>query len=593
MPLFDFVKSNLSVLDVISEYVRLKPAGSYWKGACPFHSEKDASFTVSPDKQIFYCFGCHSGGDLIAFIAKIESLTQLEALNFLIDRYNLEVPEHIKKTASKQLSGQSKENKRNFFELCSAVAEYANKNLLLNGVALKYLNDRDISEKEIKHFNVGYFSSGPRFINSFVKKMADRGVLVKDLLEVGVLMEGRSVLYSPFEERILFPIKDSVGRFCGFGGRIFNDSDQRAKYYNSKESAWFSKGKLLFGLDLAKKEMQTKNFAFLVEGYTDCVAMTKYGHLNTIATLGTACTQDHLKLLARYINTLYVLYDGDSAGQKAILRLTQLCWDVNLDLQIVKLPAKDDPASFLARNGDLDLLIKQSEDIFSFFIDSTGGQFACCSLSEKMELSQKVLLVIAKIDDAFKQELLLQRASQVMQIPMQTLQQQMVSLRGRDLNLHKDGSFDGKTDTVDVDANGQQKGVSLLEERIFSAIINSMDRAEKFFIEDDLISYFAEYVQFLLSKVKGSKDFNSFLDGLDGSDKDWVTSCSLKFESVESQDLFAQLIFHFCKQNWKKIVQDMKLKLFKANHQADELELQRLLSLFSKLKQGIQIRGLI
>ena len=244
MPIFNFLKDKLSILDVICEYVQLKQAGGYWKGPCPFHQEKEASFTVSPDKQIFYCFGCHAGGDLIAFIAKSENLSQFEAAKFLIDKYQIQVPEHF----LKKIDNHIKE-KNNYFDICKVVSIWMSKQLQNNQEVQQYLKKRFIELQQIKYFNIGYFPGGINFINRFIKEMAYSGILVKDLIDVGILMEGKSILYSPFEERIIFPIKDFIGRYCGFGGRIFKQLDQRAKYYNSKESDWFSKGKLLFGFD--------------------------------------------------------------------------------------------------------------------------------------------------------------------------------------------------------------------------------------------------------------------------------------------------------------------------------------------------------
>lgn len=592
MPLFNFIKSKLSILDIVSEYVQLKPMGNYHKGPCPFHSEKDASFTVSPDKQIFYCFGCQAGGDTISFVAKIENLTQLEAVNFLIDKYKIDIPEEIQKGNLKKLH-QQKGEKEKYFHLCEAIADYSNKKLLSNATAKEYVNKRGIDLKNIKYFNIGYFAGGVRFINNFIKDMAQQGILVKDLVSFGILMEGKNVLYSPFEERILFPIKDKIGRYLGFGGRIFKESDQRAKYYNSKENDFFSKGTLLFGLDLAKKEMQKKSQAFLVEGYTDCVAMIKHGYLNTVATLGTACTKDHLKELSRYITKLYVLYDGDQAGQKAILRLTQLCWDVNLELQIIKLPIEHDPASFLEENGNLKPLIESSVNIFTFFVESLGGNFFKSSLSEKLELSKKIIEMIVKINDPFKQELLVQRASTVMQVPIESIKKLFFKQKAN-------GSSTNASQKSPKNAT-KSSMIPLLEERIFSAIINNMGKNSVFSLEADLIPYFSDKIQILLKKLQDfnaetddeSLCFEKYLEKLDEKDRNWVIACSLKFEEPASQELFEQLIFHFCKKNWRQIVQDMKMKLLKAKQSNNTEELKKLFIRFSGLKQGMQNRGLI
>lgn len=593
MLLFDFIKSQLSVFEVISEYVQLKQAGNYYKGHCPFHTEKDASFTVSPDKQIFYCFGCQAGGDLIAFIAKAENMTQFEAVQHLIERYQITVPEEIQNQMSK--SSVNSEQKSSYFNTCNAVAKWANSQLSTNNVAKKYLTNRDITDKDIKYFDVGYFPGGTRQITKLLKEMTNVGILAKDLIEAGILHQGQSVLYSPFEERIIFPIKDSIGRYCGFGGRIFRLQDQRAKYYNSKESTWFLKGKLLFGLDLAKKEMQKISKAYLVEGYTDCLAMAKHGYKNTVATLGTACTQEHLKALSRYVKTLYVMYDGDAAGQKAILRLTQLCWDVNLELKIIKLPHNQDPASFLENNGNLEDLISQSLDIFAFFIKTLSNNFHQSPLSEKIDLSNKIVELIIKLDNKIKQEILLQQASYSLQIPFEVLKDLAKKASKSTFN-----QITRNKETRLTTQNTENKA-SILEERIFSAIINSVNREKQLTIDKDLVPYFSKYIRSMLTQLKTCTKptdspndcFKIFINKLNESDKKWVMSCSLKYEQSVSQDLFDQLIFHFCKKNWRQIVQDLKNKLRQAGNENDTKKQTELFSLFSKLKQGIKIRGLI
>ncbi|MFC1894710.1 DNA primase [Candidatus Dependentiae bacterium] len=598
MPLFNFVKNNLSILDIVKNYVQIKHMGNYYKAPCPFHSEKEASFTVSPDKQIFYCFGCQAGGDLIAFIAKIENLSQIEAVKFLIDRYQLTIPDEIKKQTPQDLI-YNNENRESHFVLHKKFAEWANKQLLNNHTAKDYLLKRNIDLKEIKYFNIGYFPGGVRLINKLLKEMSKENILAQDLIEAGILMKGQLVLYSPFEERILFPIKDNMGRYCGFGGRIFKSVDTRAKYYNSKESICFFKGKLLFGLDLAKQEMKKKSYAYLVEGYTDCVAMIRHGYVNTIATLGTSCTKDHLKLLSRFIHKLYVIYDGDQAGQKAILRLTQHCWEVNLELQIITLPEKEDPASFLGKNGNLKELIVDSIDIFNFFIKSLGQKFHKSSFSEKLELSRKIVLIIEKIQEPFKKELLLQDAATILQLPFSTLKDLMINIRNE--NKQKFNQNKQKINHLAQKDIAPKNNVPLLEERIFSAIINSIDKPKRLEIDKNLVVYFSEYMIFLIQKLNdcvikpptNGSLFDDFLSKLNNSDKNWVISCSIKYEQDVTTNLFKQLLFHFCKHNWKRIIQDMKLKISKAKKMGSEEELKNLFGVFSRLKQYFKGRGLI
>lgn len=604
--LFEFVKAQISILDIISERVQLRQAGSYWKGPCPFHSETDASFTVSPDRQIFYCFGCHASGDAVAFIAKIENLTQIEAAKFLIEQFKINVPEDLKKSANTSLDNIAE--KDTYFSMCKAVALYLHNQLLvesssqLSQTAINYLKNRGFSGESIKTFEVGYFPGGLNRVNHMVKELSRQGVLLKDLLEYGILVEGRSFLYSPFEERIIFPIKDHLGRYCGFGGRIFKQGDERPKYYNSKESDGFVKGRLLFALDVAKKEMQEKEYAFLVEGYTDCITMFQHGYKNTVATLGTACTVEHLKLLARFIKTLYVVYDGDKAGQNAILRVAEFCWGAKLDLKVVTLPAQHDPASLLCSGEGIDRYVEQAKDIFSFFVESLGGNFQQKPLSDKIALAEKIVAVIVKLDDEFKKDLVLAQAAMVMNIPFNSLKGLLERHKYKKFDAISSGFEAKEGDELDLPDQDEQSEIKLLEEKIFSAIINNEGKKSEIQVDQDLIPYFSTNIKNLLKKFEMSlqdcncetekKVFSHFIDSLDNKDRDWVIRLSMKNQDV-SQESFDLLVLRFCKVNWKQIVQGIKDEMAKAKQLNDPTRLNELLSKFLKLKEGIQSKGLI
>jgi DNA primase len=364
--------TKVSILDVVNEYTNLKQAGNYWKGHCPFHNGKTASFTVSEAKGIFYCFGCHAGGDAISFIAKIEQCSQLEAARIKIaERHGIELPaDLITKGNENTISEQIR-----YHDLVKLVALWCHEQLTKTPAALDYLLKLGITKETMRLFTLGYFPGWHLCVEELLFQILNQGFLVQDLLAAGILMESKTVLHSPFdlhsafdlhspfEERIIFPIKDPVLRFCGFGGRIFKPADERPKYYNSREHSHFNKGSMLFGLDIAKKSMQHTEQAFLVEGYTDCISMVQHGYHNTIATLGTECTLEHLKILARYIKQLYVVYDGDRAGNEAMIRLTSLCWQVSLELKVINLPDQEDPASFLSKGSSLTELIANAKSV--------------------------------------------------------------------------------------------------------------------------------------------------------------------------------------------------------------------------------------
>jgi DNA primase len=588
MSLFNAIKNQLSILDVVSQYVHLKQMGNYWKGPCPFHAEKDASFTISPDKQIFYCFGCHAAGDVIAFIAKIENLGQHEAAKFLVEQHRLTIPQEY----APEYSSQKRDEKQVYYALYQAVSLWAHKQLLQAPHAHDYLVTRGLSQESIKNFTIGYFPSGVLVLNKLIKELQQQNFLLNNLIEYSIIQEGHTGYYSPFEERIIFPIKDTLGNFCGFGGRVFQANDQRPKYYNSKESIGFSKGKLLFGFDNAKKNVQQSSYAFLVEGYLDCIVMHQYGFTQTVATLGTACTLEHLKLLARSCHTLFVLYDGDAAGHNAMLKLTQLCWETNLELKVITLPPSEDPASFLQKGNSLGAFIEQAQDIFTFFITASTQNFTQKTLSEKLTLAEKILTVIRQLDNELKQDLLLQQTAQAMGIPFESLKKNIHTpkytppVRQRVINVsNKNNETDG----------------GVLEEKIISAIINSLRSEKVLTVELALVPYFstqaqeicAAFFHFVKATDREQHSFSNFIDTLNDQQKQWIITVCMRHEALVDQEVFDQFMYFFCKNNWKTIVLAIKEDIAKAKEKNDAAMLTQLLEKLSTLKKGLIHRGLI
>ncbi|MEX0672234.1 MAG: DNA primase [Candidatus Babeliales bacterium] len=582
MSLFSFIKSNISIADVVNEYVTLKKTGIYHKGPCPFHSEKTASFTVSPHRQIFYCFGCQAGGDVIAFISKIENCSQFEAAQHLIDRYHMDVPAEFTSSKTKQEISAATDDKKRHFELCKAVADWCAYQLSKSAQAKNYLTNRGFGDASAQRYSIGYFPGGPGAVKTLIQDLGKKNFLASDLLEAHILSEGKNIMYSPFEERIIFPIKDHLGRYCAFGGRIFRPHDERAKYYNSRENNYFTKGSILFGLDQAKKPIQEQGFALLVEGYTDCIAMAQQTILNTVATLGTACTEEHLKLLARYANQLYVLYDGDNAGQKAILRLTETCWNANLELKVVCLPKGEDPASFCLKGGDIHTLIRNAQDIFRFMIDVVGKDFATKTLNEKLTTTSKLIGVINAIENPIKRDLLLSQAAIALDMPRESLAQEITA----------------QPDPTPPKQNEMQLLIEMtpLERTLFAAILMDFTLLEKvnaYFI----IDYFTPLLKEILSKLTAAYaadqmlEFPEFFDQLTEAEKLLVNRILLVSENQTQAKTFDLLIHEFHKKHWKTIVSNVKEKISSAQKAGDILEVQKLLAEFQELKKTVLRRS--
>lgn len=593
MSIFDAVKSNISILDVVREYTALKKAGSYWKGQCPFHDEKTASFTVSPHREIFYCFGCHVSGDVISFIARKEQCSPLEAARYLAERYSVQVAEEPNASIKIQ-------ERQHYYTICQVVAEWCHAQLLEHKDAYAYFQHRGITQNSIDQFMLGYFPGGSRSIKLLFDYARKHNVLQKDLHEVHIISESKNVVYSPFEERLMFPIRDHLGRYCGFGGRIFKDGDTRAKYYNSRENEFFTKGALLFGLDVAKTAIQKEEYVFIVEGYTDCIAMVQHGYSHTVATLGTACTLPHLKQLSRYADRVYVMYDGDKAGQQAMLRLTQLCWQVSMELKVINLPSGTDPFSFLTKGGSVQQLLQDARDIFIFFIDSVGKTFVHKSLAKKLEIIKALLEAISALDDPLKQDLLLQEAARTLDISFMVLKQELDRITGKDLSQgQKDTPKNqkGATDTI--------SDLLILEKKLVCAILNNASLLDKIDIQY-LITYLSRPLNdiislFSVARKRNSDDsFRCFFDTLNEKQQQYVSKLVLE-EEPQDKGSFESLYLQWQRRQWKSIVTDIKTKITQARDAGDENTMRTLLDEFAQLKQvmmqgdhsqGIKKRGL-
>lgn len=579
MNIFEFIKSKVSILDVIQEYVTLKPAGKYWKGPSPFRSERVPSFTVSPHKEIYYCFSSGQGGDVISFIANIENCTQLEAVQYLIDRYKIQVPATLEwnKTAADV-------TKKTVYEkTCDFFAQWCHTMLKNNPAAQKYLRGRGISQATIDQFTIGYCPVGEEPLKSMIASAQKSSLLLQDFLDAQLIMDGRQGLYAPFEDRIIFPIYSHLGGCCGFGGRIFKEHDTRAKYYNSHDHDYFNKSSIIFGLDVAKKTIQKKGYAFLVEGYLDCITMSQSGYTNTVATLGTACTLEHLKQLSRYAKKLYVMYDGDDAGQKAMIRLAEMCWQVNLELLIITLPPTEDPASFLMAGKNLEPLITSAPDIFEFFIEHVGSQFFTKSLQERLAALHQLLETVAQIPDPLQKDLLLHKMATTFDTSFETLR----------LQIQKKKVQPQKTLEIPEEIATKKslfEGVPPLEKKLFAAILNSEVSLEQD-DEEFILKHISPTLASLLQKHRyHNHRFDMFFNNLTEEEQTVVSNSTVEYGQDNGTHLLQKLVAEFYKQQWKILVHGVKMRLAQSGNASSEQQ-EKILLEFHELKKNIMRKG--
>jgi len=414
--IFSYIRENVDILDLVSQYVNLRPNGSYWKGLSPFKSEKTPSFTVSPAKKIFYCFSTNTGGDVIDFISKVERCTQFEAAQILINKYRLVVPKNLN-----YLKKENKEEDNLYYSICDFFAKWAHSKILKNEriyrEAFDYFINRNISVKTLQRFLIGYCPSSI-YIDDFLNLAKKDGILISDILKSGIILENNKLKNKyifTFEERIIFPILNTLGIVCGFGGRVFKQNDSRAKYINTSAHKEFSKKNILYGLSNSKKSISINKSAIIVEGYFDYLACFESGFENVVATMGTAFTENHLYFLDKIVDSVILMYDSDKAGQNAILKVIMMCWNSSLDVYIVKMPMGDDPASLYSK-GTLADYVKNKISAVDFFIDYQMTDYDNSSMKEKEGKLNLLIECIYNIKDKFKKEIIISDVSRKLRV---------------------------------------------------------------------------------------------------------------------------------------------------------------------------------
>lgn len=394
------IRERADILEVVGSYLTLTKAGQNFKGLCPFHSEKTPSFTVSPSRQMFHCFGCGEGGNVFTFLMKIDGTTFPAAVRALGEKYGIAVERETSPAARQQT-----EAKERLFSLNRQAAEFFQRTLLSDktgALAQAYLKQRGIMPETIERFSLGF---APLGWDTTLRVLTKGGTKLEDLASSGLVVPreqgqrhaGDPGFYDRFRSRVMFPIRDLQKRIIGFGGRIIDDG--QPKYLNSPETPLFSKGRTLYGLDHARDGIAEHQQIMIVEGYFDTIALHQAGVTNAVATLGTALTPEHVELIRRFATSVVLLFDPDTAGIRAALRSMDLFLGSGLSVQVGSLPAGDDPDTFIrARGADaFTALISQAPSLLEFTV---RGSLKCGrngSIEDRVRSVEEVMALLQKL----------------------------------------------------------------------------------------------------------------------------------------------------------------------------------------------------
>ena len=400
--------------ELVGSYVTLKRAGSNLSGLCPFHSEKTPSFSVSPAKKFFYCFGCGAGGDAITFVMKAENLDYIQAVEFLAKRAGITIPqnEREEKGLSRNRVYAMNLEAAKFFRNCLFDPQQGK-------IGLDYLaGERRLSMATIKRFGLGFSPNDFGLLTTHLKKC---GYKEDEMIEA--FLCGRSHktgrAYDYFRNRVIFPIIDVSGNIIGFGGRVMDDS--RPKYLNTSDTPGFKKSKNLFALNFAKNHCAEE--LILCEGYMDVIAMHAAGFENAVATLGTALTAEQARMMTKYTKKVIISYDSDEAGQRAADRAIRLLGDVGLEVRILKLPGAKDPDEFIKKYGAdrLRSVLGQSRTWFDFKWNAVAAKYDLSSPADKIKASAEATALIAGVYSPVEREVYLAQVSKALELPMDVL----------------------------------------------------------------------------------------------------------------------------------------------------------------------------
>lgn len=400
--LIDDIKNSNDIVDIISQYVILKRSGRNFFGVCPFHKEKTPSFSVSPDKQIFHCFGCGAGGNVIHFISKIENINFRESLEMLAERAGITLPAIEGGVDSKRQALKEK-----VYEINKEAAIFYHENLYKKEAKLaqEYVKSRKLDNKALKAFTIGYASGN----SDLYKYLKQKGFTDEEIIASDLVNKSGNSFVDRFKNRLIFPIQDVRNRYIAFGGRVLDKS--LPKYINSPENIVYSKARNLYGLNVAKNAKSDK--LIIVEGYMDVVSLHQRGIENVVASCGTALTEAQGRLLRKYAEKIIISYDSDSAGQAATLRGLEILSNLGCDIRILQMEGAKDPDEYVIKygNGKFGILVEQAISLVEYKVKTLKKDLNLENVNDKIKFLNEIAKLLSSVDNRMEQEVYIDKIS--------------------------------------------------------------------------------------------------------------------------------------------------------------------------------------
>lgn len=506
--LIDEIKSSNDIVDTISQYVTLKRSGRNFFGLCPFHKEKSPSFSVSPDKQIFHCFGCGVGGNVIHFVSKIENLDFRETLEFLAERSGIELPKN-----EDQGFNQRQALKDKVYKINEEAAKFYHENLYkpTSKPAQEYIKGRKLNNATLKSFMIGY--SGK--FNELYLHLKSKGFTETEILESSLVNKNdRGQFIDRFRNRLMFPICDIRGKVIAFGGRVLDKS--LPKYINSPENIVYSKGRNLFGMNVAKSANLEK--IIIVEGYMDAISLHQRGIHNVVASLGTALTEAQGRLLRKYAGKVIISYDSDAAGQAATMRGLEILKNLGCDIRILQMEGAKDPDEYVIKygSGGFNLLVENAISLVEFKVKVLRNQFNLDNTNDKIKFLQEIAKILSTVESQIELEIYIDNLSKEYKISKESVYAEINKLR---YDNSKAETVEKKINARNVikKSNVPEESIIRRENMIIYLLINS-GKEEAFRLKENIqisdIKYDInqEILKSIYDFLEKDKDLNNVLD---------------------------------------------------------------------------------
>lgn len=529
------VKSRCDIVHIISQYISIKQSGTNFKGLCPFHGEKTPSFYVSTSKQMYKCFGCGEGGDVIKFVMSMENLEFMDALKLLAKQCGVDVNTNMNEETKLKMEKINK-----FQNIHREAARYYFSNLITSkNPGYNYLRNRGLDDKIIKKFGLGY---SLKSWDSLKNYLLSRGYTNEELSECGLITykKENNKSYDKFRNRVMFPIFDYRGNVIGFGGRVLDDSEP--KYLNSPDTLIFNKRFNLYGLNFSRKEIIDKTI-ILVEGYMDLISLYQYGIKNVVATLGTALTDQQGMLIKRYADSAIISYDSDDAGIKATLRAIDILTKLDINVKILNLKDCKDPDEFIRKYGldEFKKAINLSTNHVKFKIDNLKNNFDLNKGEDRVKFAKEASIIIKSIKSPVEVDYYTKYLSSLIDISVESIKREVY---GKSYKKYKNNSFNkykNREDKIIEKPKIIENGKKYVEENLIKIMLESSSLRENIFLkisEDDfLLNDSREILKFMIKNRELDKITIDKIKSLNISEEYITDLKSIPLENIDLNNL--------------------------------------------------------